>query len=262
MKKILSILLISTTLLIMLIGCGANTDQKINDKPVSTDQAVENKTEKPISQTENQEIEQKEEYAEEKEEIEIKEEELSETKEEEIKEIEIVKEYTYKSGFWYTYHFVVVKNVGNVSLELKTDTLAYGKDGSIVSVDSGKVDIVDPGCTTIYVEAFETQDEIAKYETTTEVDRPFFYKHGTADLSYEISDIKNGKIIQVTNNGTEPIEFVKGYLLYFNNGDIVGWEDKYFTDDDHEIKPGKTITNQYTTYDDFDSVEFYLTGRR
>ena len=260
MKKILSIVLIFTTLLIMLIGCGANADQKINDKPVSTDPAVENKTENPISKTENQEIEQKEEYTEEKEETE--EEELVAVKEEEIEEIEIVKEYTYSDGFWYTYHFVIVKNVGNVPLELKTDTLAYGKDGSIVSVDSGKVDIVDPGCTTIYVEAFETQDEIAKYETTTELDRPFFYKHGTADLSYTINDIKNGKIIQVTNNGTEPIEFVKGYLLYFNNGDIVGWEDKYFTDDDHEIKPGKTITNQYTTYDDFDSVEFYLTGRR
>jgi hypothetical protein len=181
---------------------------------------------------------------------------------EEKGEIEIVKEYTYSDGFWYTYHFVVVKNVSNIPLSIDTDTLAYGEDGALISVGSGNVVIVEPGYTTIYYESFETTDKIAKYETTTTIERPLRYKYSTSNLSYEMTDIKNGKIVQVTNNGNDPTRFVEGYLLYFKNGNIVGWDENYFTDSDSEIKPGKTISQQYTIYSEFDSVEFYLTGRR
>ena len=180
----------------------------------------------------------------------------------EKEKIEIVKEYTYSDGFWYTYHFVVVKNISNMSLSVDTNTLAYDENGALISVGSGSIDILEPGCTTIYYEAFETTDKIAKYEITSNVERSSYYKYGISNLDYNITDIKNGKIIQVTNNGTEPIEFVEGYLLYFKNGNIVGWSSNYFTDDDYELKPSKTISQQYSIYDEYDSVEFYLTGRR
>ena len=177
-------------------------------------------------------------------------------------EIEILKEYTYSDGFWYTYHFVVVKNISNVPLSIDTSTLAYADDGSLISVGNGSVIIIEPNCATIYYEAFETTKNIARYETTREIEQETYYKYGTKNLSYTQTKIENGEIIQVTNNGTEPIEFVEGYLLYFKNGKIVGWSSNFFTDNDYEIKPGKTISQQYSIYEDYDTTELYLTGRR
>lgn len=177
-------------------------------------------------------------------------------------EIEIIREYTYSDGFWYTYHFVVVKNISNVPLSIDTSTLAYADDGSLISVGNGSVIIIEPNCTTIYYEAFETTKNIARYETTREIEQETYYKYGTKNLSYTQTKIENGEIIQVTNNGTEPIEFVEGYLLYFKNGNIVGWSSNFFTDNDYEIKPGKTISQQYSIYEDYDTTELYLTGRR
>jgi len=36
----------------------------------------------------------------------------------------------------------------------------------------------------------------------------------------------------------------------------------YFSDDDFEIKPGKTISKELTCYENYDSFIFCLTGRR
>jgi len=42
----------------------------------------------------------------------------------------------------------------------------------------------------------------------------------------------------------------------------VGYSDNYFTDDDSEIKPEKTISKQLDCHEDFDRIEFYLIGRK
>lgn len=178
-----------------------------------------------------------------------------------ITKIEVVKEYTYSDGFWYTYHFVVVKNVGNVPLSMNTSTLAYGSDGSLISVATGSIDVLEPNCITMYYESFETTSTIARYETKQEIEQAKYYKYGAKNLSYTQTKIENGEIIQVTNNDTKAIDFVRGYLLYFKDGNIIDWDCNYFTDNDYEIKSGETISKQYSIYNDYDYTEFYLTGR-
>ena len=175
--------------------------------------------------------------------------------------IEVLEEYTYSDGFWYTYHFVVIKNNSNKSVSISTSTLAYKSDNSLISAAEGSVDIIAPGATTIYYEAFETEEEIAYYETEMSIDTDVWYECGMSDLSYVMTEVADGAIFQVTNNGTKPIEFVEGYALFFENGKLVSWESQYFTDDDFEIKPDKTISKQFSAYTDFDNVKFYLRGR-
>lgn len=65
-----------------------------------------------------------------------------------------------------------------------------------------------------------------------------------------------------TNNGEDAAEFVKGYALFFKDGELADYEDTYFTDDNSEIKPKDTISKQMTVYDEFDTIEFYLDGRK
>lgn len=179
------------------------------------------------------------------------------------KDIEIISEYTYADSIgWYTYHFVVVKNNYNKTVRISTSSLAYGDNGQIVGAADSYFEALGPGCVSVYYEAFETDKKIKSYDTQINVNIDEMYSSVIQDLSYQKSEIDDGIVFQVTNNGKESAEFVEGYALFFNNGKIVGFESSYFTDDDSEIKPGKTIFKQFNCYEEFDDVEFYLTGRR
>ena len=49
--------------------------------------------------------------------------------------------------------------------------------------------------------------------------------------------------------------------LFFSGDDLVYYDWGYCTDDDSEIKPGKTSYAEARAYEDFDSVLVYLSGR-
>lgn len=176
-------------------------------------------------------------------------------------DIEVLKEYTYSDGFWYTYHFVVIKNNSDKDVAISTSTLAYKSDDSLISTANGSVEIIGAGATTIYYEGFETEEKIAYYETEMTIDEDPYYDCPMEDLTYVKTDIKEGAIFQVTNNGDKAVEFTEGFALFIKDGKVVSWESQYFTDDDYEIKPGKTISKQYSAYKEYDTVEFYLNGR-
>ncbi|MCR5802018.1 MAG: hypothetical protein K6G57_06795, partial [Lachnospiraceae bacterium] len=65
-----------------------------------------------------------------------------------------------------------------------------------------------------------------------------------------------------TNNGNTSAQFVEAYALFFDaDNKLVSYDSNYVTDGDSEIKPGATISVQLDTYNGFDHVECYLTGR-
>lgn len=188
---------------------------------------------------------------------------MGNNKESENGEIEILAEYTLSDSMgWYTRHFIVLKNNSNETVDISTSSLAYSDDDAMVSAANGSLDALGAGCISVTYEAFETDKEISYYETEITFSKSEYYKSVIQDLSYVQNDIDKGAIFQVTNNGTESARFVEGYALFFLNGKLIGYDSTYFTDDDSEIKPEKTISKQLTTYKDYDTIEFYLTGRR
>lgn len=192
----------------------------------------------------------------------VKNEEITATDENVSGSVEVLAEYTLPDSIgWYTRHFIIVKNNSSQSVDISTSSLAYSADGTMVSAANASFDALGTGCTSIMYEAFETDVEIDHYETTMNVVQSDYYESVIQDLSYTENDIEGGAIFQVTNNGEEPAEFVEGYVLFFLGDELVGYDSTYFTDDDSEIKPGETISNQINSYEDFDRLEFYLTGR-
>ncbi len=179
------------------------------------------------------------------------------------KKVKILNEYTLPDGInWFTRHFMVVKNTSNVTVDISTSSIAYASDGSMISAGEASVVAVGAGCTTILCEALETSDVISYYETDLRAEESKYYKSVIKDLSYKENYINDGVIFQVKNKGNYAAEFVEGYALFFLNGELVEYDTTYFTDNDYEIKPGATITKQLSSYEKFDEVEFYLTGRR
>lgn len=178
-------------------------------------------------------------------------------------DIEVIADYTYSDEIGlYTYRFIIIKNNSSATVDVSTSTLAYSSDGSMLAADDSECDAVGAGCTSIIQENFETDSDIDHYDTSFSVRNDGYYESVLQDLSYVQNDVDDGAIFQVTNNGEEPAEFVEGYALFFLGDELVYRDSQYFTNDDSEIKPGETISKQMTSYNDFDRIEFYLTGRR
>ncbi len=177
--------------------------------------------------------------------------------------VEILAEYTLTDNIgWYTRHFIVIKNNTGDTVDVSTSSLAFDKDGTLIGADDANFDALGAGCTSVIYEAFEVESEIDRYETELNFSKTKYYKSVIQDLSYTQNDVERGAIFQVTNNGEDAAKFVEGFALFFQNGELVEYDSTYFTDDDSEIKAGKTISKQITAYKDFDTIEFYLTGRK
>lgn len=100
-------------------------------------------------------------------------------------DIEILAEYTLADGIgWYTYHFLVIKNNTNKTLNVKTSSKAYAEDGSILSVANSEFDALGSECTSVITEAFETSSEISSYDTKITTKTDGWYDSVIEDLSY------------------------------------------------------------------------------
>jgi hypothetical protein len=87
------------------------------------------------------------------------------------------------------------------------------------------------------------------------------YECVVSSLEYESVSAKNKEILSITNMGSIPAEFVEAYALFFKNNVLVNTDWEYFTDEDDELKVGKTITREMDSYgDEYDCVEFYIVG--
>ena len=80
-------------------------------------------------------------------------------------------------------------------------------------------------------------------------------------MKYETVRATEKEILSVTNKGNIPAEFVEVYALFFKNGKLVDYDWTYMTDDDSEIKPNKTITEEIDCYEEYDKVDFSTCAR-
>lgn len=179
-----------------------------------------------------------------------------------VDDIEVIAEYTLSDSIgWYSRHFMIIKNNSDVTVDVSTSSLAYSADGTMVSAADASLEALGAGCTSILYEAFETEAQIDHYDTTISVQESEYYDSVIQDLAYTQNDIDGGAVFQVTNNGDTVAEFVEGYALFFSGDQLVYYEIGDFTNDSFELNPGETITEQLTAYEDFDRIEFYMTGR-
>lgn len=164
------------------------------------------------------------------------------------------------SDDWWNYHFVAVKNESEFTLEIFADVKFYDADGNIVGAETRSSEAVGPGVETVVVFMPDEPYKTAEVVVTPAKDQ--YYESVVQDLKYEASPAKNKEIVSITNTGTEPAKFVECYALFFNGDQCVDYSSQYFTDNDSELKPGKTITQELDCYEPYDSVKFFFSGRR
>lgn len=170
-----------------------------------------------------------------------------------------VTEYHYKTD-WYNYAFLVIKNNSEYDLDISAAVKFLDDEDALVGADDTYEDPVQAGTETILCVTSDTKYDHISYELGASISE--YYEGVVAELSYEATKGKKKQIVTVTNNGEDPAEFVQGYGLFFKGEKVVGFDSAYFTDDDSQIKPGKSVTKELSCYNKYDSVQFYFTGRK
>ncbi len=168
-----------------------------------------------------------------------------------------VTEYSYP-GYYYGY--LVIENNSNFNIEVFADVKFYNKDNQLIGAKSSSQEAFEKGSKIVLY--FSCDEEYTRMEYELSVAEETYYDCVVSNLSYETVSAKEKEIVSVTNNGSKAAKFVKGYILFFKGDRVIGLAQAYFTDNDSEIKPGKTITREIDCYEDYDSVQFFLTGRR
>lgn len=170
-----------------------------------------------------------------------------------------VTELFYHNNYW-NYAFLVIKNNSEYDLDISAAVKFYNSVGELIGAEDGSESPIGVGQEVILY--FMPDERIASMEYELSASEEDWYESAVNDLTYESVPAKNKEIMSVTNNGTETAEFVQGYALFFKGGQVVEYSSAYFVDDDSELKPGKTVTKELSCYEDYDSVKFFVTGRR
>lgn len=175
-----------------------------------------------------------------------------------VEQLEVEK-YSYKSD-WFNYFFMAIKNNSSLNADISVEVNFYDSDGKLVGAKSGSQEAIESGHSVLLYFMPDEDYSSVEYELTAKEET--WYECVQSDLTYEATEAKNKIILSVTNNGESAAEFVEASVLFFKGDEVVGFSQNYTTDDDSELKPGKTINKEMDCYDEFDSYKVFLTGRR
>lgn len=171
-------------------------------------------------------------------------------------------EYMYENSIGDSLYFVVVKNISSDAYEVGGNATAKDESGNIIGAANFSIDVLGAGETSIGYFYFDSVKNIAsvEYQLTT---GSAYCMPILKDLSVEQTINNKNVIITITNKGKETAEFVEAYALFFDaNNKIINYDSTYVVDNDSQIKPGAKLSGQLDSYQNFDHVEVYLTGRR
>ena len=155
--------------------------------------------------------------------------------------------------------FLIIKNTSEFTIEISGSLETFDVNGKILSHNDSSEEAVAPGTETILVFLVDEKFASTKYEIS--VSEEEYYEPVTQNLTYTSSQAKDKEVVTVTNNGSIAARFVKGHSLFFKGDVIVYYNSTYFKDDDSEIKPGKSITKEIRSYENYDTARIIFTGR-
>lgn len=258
MKKLMLVVMLVIYLMVFFVGCSSGISQEAYDAVVSERDALEAQLENISVDTSEVPVDTSEVpvFETDANVIQGNTDEFDESK---VLEQISIEEFTYSPGGWY-YAFLILKNNSAFNISVSANVDFFDAKENLIGTENAEQEAFEAGSEIIMY--FMPDEDFKRIEYELSVSEEDWYKCVRSDLSYETTDAKNKTILSVTNNGDEPADFVQGSVLFFKGDSVVGFGQAYFTDDDFELKSGKTIKKEIDCYDKFDSYKVFLTGRR
>lgn len=161
---------------------------------------------------------------------------------------------------WSQYVFITIENNSEYNLSITVNAKFYDKNDTLVGAKSQTQNAVESGYSTVF--DFITDEEVVSVDYEYIIEKEDWYKCVLSDLSYDVSEAKNKIILSVSNTGNDAAKFVQATVLFFKGDSIVDFSQHYITDNDSEIKPGRTVDQEMEFSESFDSYLIFLSGRR
>jgi hypothetical protein len=179
-----------------------------------------------------------------------------------------IKEYVYDYQTWSgsndTEYYLAITNNSQETVYVSGEAIVKDAEGNLLSADSSaSLDdgVLGPGETTICdfdfgdIEGYASIDYMLKYYEVK------YYEPIVGDFTTDVEVNEKGVTLNVTNNGNKVGDYVVAVVLFMDESDkVVGVEDGYIIDSDGEIKPGATLTTDFSISEAFDHVEVYYKG--
>lgn len=192
--------------------------------------------------------------------------EVIETQSESVKEDILtqleVSEYSMENSIGDTYYVLVVKNNSPDTLKINANCTAKDSSGALIGAASSEAEAIESGFEICMLNYFDGVKDAASFDYKLDVKKDEYFKPVLSDLQYEVSKTDKKAIVSCVNIGDKSAEFVEGKALFFKDGTMINYSSTYFTDDDNEIKPGDTIVKEFNSYEIYDDVKIYFSGRR
>lgn len=172
------------------------------------------------------------------------------------------KGYLYENTIGDTLYFVSIKNNSKQNIKVNGNATAYDENKNAIGANSSEIYALGAGEQQILYFYFESVSGVKDVEYTLNYEKDNIFKSALPYLEIKETINEENVVVSVTNNGDKSASFVEAYALFFDgNGNVVNYSSTYIVDSDGEIKSGSTISEQITSYDDFESVKTFYSGR-
>ena len=175
-----------------------------------------------------------------------------------------VTDYTCVVADSFCYYVMFMKNDSEECVSVEANIVAKDETGANISAYSESVYAVAPGQTSCIWTTFDEWDTIKSFEYTLAVDKESIERSIYNDISFDYNTTENKVIATATNNGNETATFIWFDVVFLKNGEMVGFGEISLMDNDCELLPGATITNEAECYSEngFDDVVIAVNGRK
>lgn len=173
-----------------------------------------------------------------------------------------IAEYMYENTIGDTLYFVSIKNNSNANICVSGNATAYDDSNNAIGADSAEVYALGAGQEQLLYFYFDSVSNVNNVEYTLNYKKDNIFTSAIPYLNIEETVNEKNVVISITNNGEKSASFVEATALFFdNNGNLINYSSVYLVDNDGEIKPCATISEQITSYYDFDNVKVFYSGR-
>ena len=170
-------------------------------------------------------------------------------------------EYIYESDSDMAFHFIVLKNNSDQTLTIATNSIAYNESGDKIGAGSGHLEALGPQMEQLVIESLDNVSDVDHFDTTISASKAKYCEDPTLNTEVEATILEDKVILTCTYNGEQPAQYMEGRVIFLKDGECVGYDTHYFHDEEGEVKPGASLTQQFDYYDGtFDEAKYYING--
>lgn len=175
-----------------------------------------------------------------------------------LKQLEVT-EYRWVDSIDQHHMALEIKNNSDFGIDIGGSIVFYDENKGMVGAGDSSVDAIPAGGLTLLEFTNDVAFAQGKYELTAK--ECTYYTPLTQNMVLETNKTETKIIISASNTGSAPIKFASASALFFKDGAPSSLRDGSLSDDDYELKAGKSKTCEIEAYEKYDNVKLYLFGR-